>query len=501
MKISVKTGDISSARADALLVGVHEGKGKLPAAAQAVDKAHGGGLKALLALGEFEGKAGQVAAAPGSPRIIACGLGAKGKLSATTVRDAFAAGARLAARAKCKSLALALPESAELDAAALVQALGEGLLLSAYDPSLHVTMDERKLPAPAKSAAILLPSGSSLSGAKKALARAEAFANGTNYARDLVNQPSNILTPKALANSAKAVAKMFPEISCTVWGPTEIQKRKMGGLVGVGQGSRQPYQFIQLRYAPKGKKPKKKLALVGKGLTFDTGGISIKPAAGMEQMKFDMGGAAAVIGCFRTLGELKPDVEVLGYVAAAENMPDGNAIKPGDVLHMMSGLTVEVNNTDAEGRLVLADALHYAKQQKPDFIVDAATLTGACFIALGDVACGLMSEDEVVTERVRKAGDAAGERAWRLPMEEVHRKKMHGHVADLKNTGPRDGGALTAGAFLSFFAKGTPWAHLDIAGTVWTEEDKPTNAKGATGFGARLFATLCEQYAQEKAKR
>ena len=216
----------------------------------------------------------------------------------------------------------------------------------------------------------------------------------------------------------------------------------------------------------------------------------------MELMKFDMGGAAAVLGAFRILAETQPDVRVLGYVAAAENMPDGSAIKPGDLLRMMNGLTVEVNNTDAEGRLVLADALHHAKLQKPEFIVDAATLTGACMIALGDVACGVMSEDDKLVKLIEGASKASGDRVWRLPLEQKHRELMKGHVADLKNTGPREGGALTAAGFLSCFAAGARWAHLDIAGTVWVDPGTALNPKGGTGFGARLFHAIAEAAAE-----
>jgi leucyl aminopeptidase len=337
---------------------------------------------------------------------------------------------------------------------------------------------------------------SELAAARTGLQRGEAFAAGTLFARDLVNEPGNRLRPQDMASRAQALARQYPHLRCTVWGEKRMEKEGMGGILGVGKGSSEESQFIQLEYKPKKTKGIKKIALVGKGLTFDTGGISIKPAAGMELMKFDMGGAAAVLGAFRIIAALKPDIHILGLIGSAENMPDGSAIKPGDLLEMMNGLTVEVNNTDAEGRLVLADVLHYATLQKPDYIVDAATLTGACMIALGDVACGLMTEDDDLAKLIKMASQDCGELAWRLPLVDRHRKLMEGHVADLKNTGPREGGALTAAGFLSCFTEGSRWAHLDIAGTVWTEASKPHNPKGATGFGAQLFYQIAERAAK-----
>lgn len=497
MKISVTRGDIAAAKADALAVAVFA-NAKLSAAATALDKKLKGALADAACDKDFKGNAGKTVLVPAgklnAKRVVLVGLGAATKVDAAGVRDAYAAAAKASARAGYKSLAVAPVDGLKLDDAAFATAAAQGIVLAGYDPGLHKTKPAQKRPSLSRASLVTDGDPADL---RPAAQRGQSLAEGTNYTRTLVNQPSNCLTPSMMADAARSLAKEYDTLKCTVWGEKEILKRGMGGLEGVGRGSEADSQFIQLEYKPKGAaKDLKKIAFVGKGITFDTGGISIKPAAGMELMKFDMGGAAAVIGSFKILAELQPNVHVLGFVAAAENMPSGRAIKPGDLLTMMSGLTVEVNNTDAEGRLVLADAIHHATQQKPEFIVDAATLTGACMIALGDVACGLMSEDDDLVAHIQAASEACGEPVWRLPLVDKHRKLMEGHVADLKNTGPREGGALTAAGFLSRFAEGTPWAHLDIAGTVWTEEDKPAFPKGATGYGAQLFASIAEAAAK-----
>jgi leucyl aminopeptidase len=467
----------------------------------ALNRATGGSIAKAMELAGFEGKPEQLAwaAAPktGAGKALLVGMGAAGEIQAKTVREAFGRAASACQDKGLKTAAVVVPTARGLDVEAAAAALAEGMELASYDPGLYKT-DEGEKKKPALRRVLLLdPGGEGAAALRRGVQRGQALADGVVFTRTLVNKPSNELTPRLMARAARELARS-PLVKVKVAGPAEIRKMGMGGLVGVGQGSDEPYQFIQLEYRPK-RLPRgaPKIALVGKGITFDTGGISLKPAPNMDQMKFDMGGAGAVLGAFRILAALQPPAHVLGFVAAAENMPSGKAIKPGDLLRMMNGMTVEVNNTDAEGRLVLADALHHAKQQKPDFMVDAATLTGACLIALGDVACGLMTEDERLAKLILKAGEASGDTAWRLPLMDVHRKKMKGHVADLKNTGPREGGALTAAGFLSHFATGVPWAHLDIAGTVWTDEARAVEPKGATGFGARLFYSIVELASEE----
>lgn len=495
MKITVRHADLAGQKADALVVGVHSGTKRLSGPNAAVDRATGGAIRdAIKGWEEFRAEVGQTVWIPGgkaaASRVLVVGLGEKKKFDAAASRSAAAAAAKAAREARVKNLAFAAADDAMTDA------MAEGLAMGNYDPGLHLTRDKEKRPPRLDRATFCVEEAGLVAKVRSRVDRGLALAAGVNFSRDLVNEPSNCLTPSEMAKRAKALARQFDTVSCRVWGPKEIEKHKMGGLMGVGRGSSEPSQFIQLEYKPgRPTRGQKTIAFVGKGLTFDTGGISIKPAAGMELMKFDMGGAAAVLGAFRILAETKPQVRVLGFIAAAENMPDGSAIKPGDLLTMMNGLTVEVNNTDAEGRLVLADALHHAKQQKPEFIVDAATLTGACMIALGDVACGLMSEDDDLVKLIERASKASGDAVWRLPLQQRHRELMKGHVADLKNTGPREGGALTAAGFLSNFAEGARWAHLDIAGTVWKDPGDALNPTGGTGFGARLFAAIAEEAA------
>ncbi|MBX9870634.1 MAG: leucyl aminopeptidase [Burkholderiaceae bacterium] len=306
-------------------------------------------------------------------------------------------------------------------------------------------------------------------------AQATAAVAGIELAKEWANRPANHATPSHLADAARALAK-FPKISCQVLGPREVAKLKMGSFMAVAQGSEQPLRFIVLQYqgAPKSQAP---TVLVGKGITFDTGGISIKPAAEMDEMKFDMGGAASVLGVFRALGELKPAVNVVGLIPSCENMPDGRAIKPGDVVTSMSGQTIEILNTDAEGRLILCDALSYAERFKPAAVVDIATLTGACVIALGAVRSGLFSTDDALAQRLLTAGEAAQDLAWRMPLDEEYAEGLKSNFADVANVAGRAGGAITAAKFLQRFAGKFPWAHLDIAGTAW----KSGAAKGSTG--------------------
>ena len=501
MNVTVRKARAADVRADALVVGVHEGSRKLNSEAAAVDKALRGAVKTAQGYAAFKGKVGQFVWLDGgktaAKRVLVVGLGKVKDYDAAKVRDAAAVAARQAMDERCTNVAIAPLAEGEVSPADAAAAIAEGMGMASYEPGFHMT-DGLKERAPVlKKVSIFAPDNELVAELRDGAKRGEALAAGVNFARDLVNEPSNVLTPTEMANRAKEMAAGYDTVTCKVWGPKEIEKNAMGGIMGVGRGSTEPSQFIQLEYKPQGaSKDLKTIALVGKGLTFDTGGISLKPPANMELMKFDMGGAAAVLGGFHILGALQPNVRVLGFIPAVENMPDGSAIKPGDLLTMMSGLTVEVNNTDAEGRLVLADALHHAKGLEPEFIVDAATLTGACMIALGDVACGLMSEDDELATLIQSASGRCGDAVWRLPLQQKHRDLMKGHVGDLVNTGPREGGALTAAGFLSRFAEGARWAHLDIAGTVWAEKPEPINPKGATGFGARLFAAIAEEAAE-----
>ncbi len=329
---------------------------------------------------------------------------------------------------------------------------------------------------------------------------AQAVASGVEFAREWANRPANHATPTMLANAAKSLAKL-PSIRCTVRGPEEVAKLGMGAFMAVAQGSAEPLRFIELRYdgAAKAQPP---VVLVGKGITFDTGGISLKPAAEMDEMKFDMGGAASVLGVFRALADLRPAINVVGLIPACENMPGGRAFKPGDVVTSMSGQTIEVLNTDAEGRLVLCDALTYAQRFKPAALIDIATLTGACVIALGGVRSGLFATDEDLADQLQRSGDAALDPCWRLPLDDEYGEGLKSNFADMGNVAGRPAGAVTAAKFLQRFVGDTPWAHLDIAGTAW----KGGAAKGATGRPVPLLVrylvdrTHLPQDAQPKPK-
>ena len=324
--------------------------------------------------------------------------------------------------------------------------------------------------------------------------QAVAAVAGIELAKEWANRPANHATPTHLAEAAKGLAKL-PKISCQVLGPREVAKLKMGSFMAVAQGSEQPLRFIVLQYqgAPKTQAP---TVLVGKGITFDTGGISIKPAGEMDEMKFDMGGAASVLGVFRALGELKPAINVVGLIPSCENMPDGKSVKPGDVVTSMSGQTIEILNTDAEGRLILCDALSYAERFKPAAVVDIATLTGACVIALGAVRSGLFSSDDTLAQRLLTAGEVAQDLAWRMPLDDEYAEGLKSNFADVANIAGRAGGAITAAKFLQRFTAKFPWAHLDIAGTAW----KSGAAKGSTGRPVGLLLQFLLAQA-EPAKR
>ena len=319
--------------------------------------------------------------------------------------------------------------------------------------------------------------------------QAQALVRGVEVAKEWANRPANHATPSALASMARAIAKRS-HLQCKVMGPREVERLGMGAFMAVARGSAEPLRFIVLEYC-KGRSSNAPVVLVGKGITFDTGGISMKPAAEMDEMKFDMSGAASVLGVFEALAELQPELHVVGLIPATENMPDGQAVKPGDVVTSMSGQTIEILNTDAEGRLVLCDALTYAERYKPRAVIDIATLTGACVIALGAVRSGLFSADDALAAALQEAGEAAGDLCWRMPLDDEYAEGLKSRFADVANVGGRAAGSVTAAKFLQRFARKFPWAHLDIAGTAW----RSGAAKGATGrpVGLLLEYLLAQQ--------
>ncbi|MDO8491690.1 MAG: leucyl aminopeptidase, partial [Dehalococcoidia bacterium] len=373
------------------------------------------------------------------------------------------------------------------------QAIAEGAVLGLYTFKKHQTKDKNN----GKELTELLVvdrEQASLPELERGIARGSIIAEATNLARDMVNEPANFMTPTHMADAARKVAAE-QGLEVTVLGPEEIKALNMGGLLGVAQGSAQPPCFIILRYRGN-PGSKNTLGLVGKGLTFDSGGISIKPSERMEEMKTDMSGGAAVIAAMKAIAQLKPKINVTGLVPATENLPDGKAYKPGDVLKAMNGKTIEIISTDAEGRVILADALVYARKEGLSPVVDAATLTGACVVALGHVCSGAFTNNQPFLEKVSKAAEVAGERAWQLPMYDDYKELNKSDVADMKNAGNRYGGAITAAQFLAEFIEDTPWVHLDIAGTADTDKTKGYQVKGATGVPVRTFVNLALNMAE-----
>jgi leucyl aminopeptidase len=376
-----------------------------------------------------------------------------------------------------------------------VQALVEGAITADYDSDRYRT--ERNGEKRIDEFWLLTAGEAVTSGERSAAARGQIIAEAQNFVRDLVNEPSNNLPPSKLAERAQAMSREYG-LECEVLDENEIQRLKMGALWAVGQGSEAPPRLIVLRYTPAEALAEPVIALVGKGITFDTGGISIKPAADMHEMKTDMAGGATMLGVMRAIAQLKPAVRVMCVIPAAENMPSGNAYRPGDVITSMSGKTIEILNTDAEGRLALADAVTYARQQGATVVIDAATLTGGVMVALGTITTGVFGWNKDWVKRVLASAAAVGERMWELPIDDEYRDLYKSMIADLANTGGRYGSAITGAMFVGEFAGDTPWVHLDIAGTRWSNEEKPYMAKGPTGHPMRTLVHLVCELPNEK---
>jgi leucyl aminopeptidase len=451
------------------------------------DKALDGCLSRLNTSKEFSGKAGStrlihtLGKLP-AERLVVVGLGKKSELSSEKLRQAAGSAITALRAARVSSFASALHLADSLENA--VDAVCEGSLLGGYAFD-HYKTKERSERFSFATMTLLLPKGSGRKEIETRIARSAALCNGVTLARDLVSHPGNVATTAYLADAAREIAKRH-KLACTVLELSDLEKLRMNALIAVGKGSVEPPRLIELVYRGAGDKDRP-VVLVGKGITFDSGGISIKPGAGMEEMKTDMAGGAAVLGALDACAALKLPINVVGIIPTAENMPDGKAYKPGDVVTSMSGLTIEITNTDAEGRLILCDALNYAQKHKPAAMIDLATLTGACVVALGHETSGMMGNDQRLIAALKKAGDECGDRVWELPLWDGYGDAMKSDIADLKNAGSRDGGSITAGWFLKQFVGTTRWVHLDIAGTAWSEKPRPYAPKGATGVGVRLL--------------
>ncbi len=495
MQLKIETAQIEKIGVDALAVICFEAEQEGAAAATAGPAAdpgvaaQSGWLADLRATGEFTGKLYEMAVlhrpqGVAAKRLVVIGGGKRDKFSSVEVRRVAGTLVRSLKPKGVRSIALVVdtPNGDEY-----VTPAAEGAVLGDWEADKYKS-DPKKNEKKLDRFSVIVPRVGSGS-LESALERGRIIAESQNLTRDLVNEPANKLTPGDLAKAAQKMAGDFG-LECELLNQERMAELGMGALLGVAQGSTNPPFLIVIKYRPASSKAGCHLALVGKGVTFDTGGISIKPSDGMEKMKYDMAGAAAVLGAMRAISQLKPPIPVTAYVPTVENMLNGNAQRPGDIVHSLSGKTIEVLNTDAEGRLILADAITYANRNGATHIVDAATLTGAIGIALGHYNIGAFTNDEEFLQRFLKSARAAGEKTWQLPMDEEYKEYLKSAFADLPNIGGRYGGSITAAWFLREFADPTPWVHLDIASTAWLDEAKGWLSKGPTGVAVRSFVHL-----------
>ena len=485
MEVRASNTNFLEWKGDALAIGLFEDATELTGELASLDEKLGGILKEIITEEEFKAKAGssiftRVPGASPIKKLLVIGLGGTQSLTLEILRKAAATAARNAKKQKCKTLGISFPYGKD-DPEGATQALAEGVQLALYQDNRFKSEPETK-ETQVEEVDLL-----GLADNEAAIVRANQICSGVFLARQLVAAPANELTPVTMAEIAQEIAST-DNLELKILEQEDCEKLGMGAFLGVAKASDLPPKFIHLTYKPQGT-PRRKLAIIGKGLTFDSGGLNIKGAgSGIETMKIDMGGAAATLGAAKAIGQLKPDVEVHFISAATENMISGHAMHPGDILKASNGKTIEVNNTDAEGRLTLADALVFADKLGVDAIIDLATLTGACVVALGNDIAGLFTPSDNLASELEKAAQGAGEKIWRMPMEDKYFEGLKSGIADMKNTGPRAGGSITAALFLKQFVKDTvDWAHLDIAGTVWADKENGYNSPGATGFGVRTL--------------
>ena len=499
MKISFSKIELPSS--GAIVVGVYEDRKLTPTAAQ-LDKQTKGAIERALGASRFKGKADDILTilAPAgleASRIVLVGLGKPGALDALGVQ---ALGGRLAASLASTgetAASVAVDDGTDQKLATAEQAacLAYGARLRSYRFDKYRTTEKPEAKPSLKKLTVMCGDPNA---AKKAYDPLQKVSDGVFFTRDLVSEPSNVIHPETLAQEAQKLSELGVKVE--IFGEKKMRELGMGALLGVGQGSERESQLVVMQWEGAAEaRNKAPVAFVGKGVTFDTGGISIKPAAGMEEMKWDMAGAGAVIGTMHALAARKARANVVGIAGLVENMPSGTAQRPGDVVKSMSGQTIEVINTDAEGRLVLADALWYCRDRfKPQAMIDLATLTGAIMVSLGREHAGLFSNNDALAERLLAAGKAVGEPLWRMPLGEAYDKQINSDIADMKNVGNRYGGSITAAQFLQRFVKDTPWAHLDIAGMAWAEKDSAVVPKGATAYGVRLLDRFVAENYEEK---
>jgi len=463
---------------------------------KSLDQAVGGLISEVTKSEEFVGKEGETAYFHVSGnglkarRLLLIGCGDRASYKSAQITQMGGTAARFLRSKNLKTIAVVPRADGEAKAAA--QMVVVGAIMGMFEPDKYRTKDKEQREL--KSVTVVVD-GADKKAVQRGAERGRIIGESINFTRDLANEPGAYMTPTIMADRAKQVAKEFG-LSFDVLDQKQMEKLGMGSLLGVARGSDEPPKLIVMKYKPSKSTSKDLLALVGKGITFDSGGISLKPGENMELMKYDMTGAATVIGTMQAIAQLKPSVSVLGVAPCSENLPSGKAIKPGDVLRAMTGKTIEVINTDAEGRLVLADAIAYAKKLGATKIIDMATLTGAVSIALGDVNTAILGTDQELIDEVIASGVEVGEKFWQLPLDAEYTKQIKSDIADIKNVGGKKAGTITAAAFLKEFAEETPWAHLDIAGTAWGDPATPYRSKGPTGVAVRTLVEFIERSAK-----
>ncbi|MBW8040377.1 MAG: leucyl aminopeptidase [Planctomycetes bacterium] len=497
VKLRIRTVDFSKCKTDLLAVGHFSDAKGLDKVNAELNRKLDGAIERLIELGDFDGKDGTSAivygnANIGAKRVLLLGLGEKKKATLDTIRKATANAANKAVSMKAEILSLALHRAfgGRFDPGAMGQACAEGTYFGSFRYDEFVTeSDDGRLGQ--LSVEVIDPDSAKTRKLNKGIVIGIVIGRAQSYARTLMNRPANVVNPVEIAAAAKKIARGCKSLSCTVFDEKQLAAKGMGGILAVGSGSQNKPRLIVLKYTPASQVSPKvpTVGLVGKAITFDSGGISIKPAHNMDQMKLDKTGGIAVLCTMKAVAELGLGVRVLGLIPSAENLPSGTSYRPGDIITTFSKKTVEVQNTDAEGRMVMCDALHYADKEKCDIIIDIATLTGACKVALGSYMAGLMGNDDNLIKQLQKAAETSGEKVWPMPSGEEYAKEMKSKIADLKNIGSKWGGACTAAAFLRQFVGERKWAHLDIAGVEMFEKATEICTEGSSGFGVRLLTS------------
>ncbi len=500
MRFAVTVKEIKYVKDEVVVLGLFEKAVKLPEDVSEIDRASAGVLKKIISSGDFRGKPNQSflfypEGGLKTKRILLIGLGKEDAFTLDRLRGAAATAARAVRELSLDSftLPLAFAGAKRFSNEENTRALIEGVLLGLYEFRMFKSRQNEDDKKDIRVCNILIKNSKDSKKVRAEVKRTEAVVSGVYVARDLVSMPGNKATPSFLAETAKKTARKYA-LKCSVLNEQKAKSLGMEAYLGVARGSEERPKFIVLEHNPQPKKKKPVFVLIGKAVTFDSGGISLKPANKMEEMKTDMAGGAVVIAVLQVCAQLKLPLNVVGIVPAAENLPSGHACKPGDVLKSMSGKTIEIISTDAEGRLLLADALTYASRYKPSAVIDIATLTGGAIIALGNDVAAVMGNDDSLIEIIRKAGEKTGERLWQLPLWEEYKDLLKSDIADIKNSGGRPASTITGGYFLREFVKDFPWVHIDIAGTAWSAKEKAYIPKGATGFGVRFLVEFLEKW-------